>query len=385
MAHSKLDFSASSTRDSNEVQEMFCEHCDKQDKQCVPAEGFCEECFEYMCGTCLKYHKLYMKSHNIKDKDNMPQDFYLQKCSIHQDELIKFYCQACKKFACTKCKTQNHGSCSMVNHLPVLVQGNENNQQMKELTENLDKLMKDLENTEKHVNINMKNVTSQETMVLDTVMKKKKEMLSAFKKHQKEIIQDVEKKFEETLKRLEQEKKGKIEKLRENQRKLEKVLNDEEYEIKKKIEMIIKIDKTILQKISEETSKMKTKLKVISTKLVHHQNTDQRFQLLVAMKNGQGIIEQLKSDANELRKNNSIHYYKVECKGFEQNRAIIQDRGKFFSFQEIHESEAQKTARYNKEIEFRCQLFSPLTSPALQFANLATGGKIFKSGEKINK
>ncbi|XP_060579034.1 transcription intermediary factor 1-beta-like [Ruditapes philippinarum] len=236
------DFSASFTQDSDEVKEMFCEVCDKHDKQYAPAEGFCEECFEYLCGTCIKYHKIYIKSHTIKDNDNMPQDFCLQKCSVHQDKLVKFYCQDCKKFACTECKTQDHGNCSMVSHLPTLVPGIENSKEIKELTENLDTFMKDLENTEKHVNINMKCVASQETVTLDKVMKKKKEILSVFDKHQKKVIQDFDKKIEETLKRLKQQKKEKIEKLQEHQRKLEKLLNDEENEIKKKIQTMKKND-----------------------------------------------------------------------------------------------------------------------------------------------
>ncbi|XP_060579032.1 uncharacterized protein LOC132736005 [Ruditapes philippinarum] len=354
------DFSTSFTQDSDEVQEMFCEHCDKHDNQYVPAEGFCEECFEYLCGTCLKYHKIYMKSHTIKDKDNMPQDFCLEKCSVHQDELIKFYCQDCKKCACTECKTQDHGNCSIISHLPVLVPGIENSQEIKELTENLDKLMKDLEHTEKHVNINMKYVASYETKILDTVMKKKKEILSVFEKHQTDIIQNFEKKIEETLQRLEEEKKEKIDKLQENQRKLEKLLNDEENEIKKKIEIIKKDDVKILQAITEETSKMKIKLKAISTELVYHQTTDHRCQLFVAMKKGEEVIEKLKRDADKQCKNNSIHHYKVECKASEQNITNIQDCDKFFTYQDIHESEVQRTASYYTDIKFTVNSLSSL-------------------------
>ncbi|XP_060602472.1 uncharacterized protein LOC132755566 [Ruditapes philippinarum] len=360
MAQSIIDFSASSTRDSDEVQEMFCEHCDKHDKQYVPAEGFCEECFEYLCGTCLKFHKRYMVSHTIKDKDNMPQDFCLEKCSVHQDELIKFYCQACKKFACTECKTQVHGNCSMVSHLPVLVPGIENSQEIKELTENLDIFMKDLENTEKHLKINMKYVALQETKILDTVKKKKKEILSVFDKHQRDIIQNFEKKIEETLQNLKEEKKEKIDKLQKNQRKLEKLLNDEENEIKRKIEIIKKKDKKVLQTIIEETSKMKTKLNSISTKLAHHQSTDRRCQLFVAMKKGQEIIEQMKPDADKQCKNNSIHYYKVECKASEQNITNLQDCDKFFIYQEKHESEVPRTASYYIDIKSTCDFLSSL-------------------------
>ncbi|XP_060583383.1 uncharacterized protein LOC132739648 [Ruditapes philippinarum] len=360
MAYSRIDFSASLTQDSDEVQEMFCEHCDKHDKRYVPAEGFCEECFEYLCAICVKFHKRLLVSHTIKDKDNMPQDFCREKCSVHQDELVKFYCQACKKFACTECKTQDHGNCSMVNHLPVLVSGIENSQEIKGLTENLDELMKDLENTEKHVNINMKYVASQETKILDTVMKKKKEILSVFEKYQTDIIQNFEKKKEEILQKLEEEKKEKINKLQENQRKLEKLLNDEENEIKRKIEIIKKNDKKVLQTITEETSKIKTKMNSISAELVHHQGTDRRCQLFVAMKMGQEIIDQLKPDADKQCTNNSIHYYKVECKASKQNITNLQDCDKFLTYQEIHESEVPRTASYHTGIEFTCYTWSSL-------------------------
>ncbi|XP_060572439.1 uncharacterized protein LOC132730498 [Ruditapes philippinarum] len=360
MAYSRIDFSASFTQDSDEVQEMFCEHCDKHDKQYVPAEGFCEECLEYLCAICLKFHKRLLVSHTIKDKANMPQDFSREKCTVHQDELIKFYCQACKKFACTECKTQDHGNCSMINHLPTLVPGIEKSQEIKELTENLDELMKDLENTEKQVNIHMKYVASQETKNLETVMKKKKEILSVFEKHQNKVIQAIDKKIEETLKRLKQEKKEKIEKLQENQNRLEKLLDDKENEIKKKIEIINKDDKRILQAVTEEASKMKTRLKAISTELVHHQNTDQRCQLFVVMKKGEGVVEQLKPDAGKLCKNNSIHYYKVECKAFEHKITNLQDCDKFFTFQEIHESLVPRTASYYTDIKFTCDSLSSL-------------------------
>ncbi|XP_060576931.1 uncharacterized protein LOC132734243 [Ruditapes philippinarum] len=354
------DFSTSFTQDSDEVQEMFCEHCDKHDKQYVPAEGFCEECFEYLCGTCVKFHKRLLVSHTIKDKDNMPQDFCLEKCSVHQDELVKFYCQACKKFACTECKTQDHGICSMVSHLPALVQGIENSQEIKELTENLDRLMKDLENTEKHVNINMNYVASQETKILDTVMQKQQEILSVFERHQNKVIHDFDKKIEETLKILKQEKKEKIEKLQEHQNRLEKLFNDEENEIKKKIEIIKKDDEEVLQAITDTTSKMKLKLRTISKELIHHQTTDQRCQLFVAMKKGKGVVEQLKPDADKQCQNNSIHYYKVESKASEQNITNLQDCDKLLTYQEIHESEVPRTASYHTDAKFKCYGFSSL-------------------------
>jgi hypothetical protein len=130
-------------------------------------------------------------------------------------------------------------------------------------------------------------------------------------------------------------KQQKIEKMQENHKKCEKLLNKEENEIKKKIEDITNKDKKILRTISEETSKIKTKLKGISRELAHHQTTDQRCQLFIAMKKGQEIVEQLKPDADKQCKNNLIHHYKVEYKGFKQNIINCQESEKFFTFQEI--------------------------------------------------
>ncbi|XP_060567966.1 uncharacterized protein LOC132726639 [Ruditapes philippinarum] len=350
------NFSASRSKDSDEVQEMFCEHCNKHDKQYVPAEGFCEECFEYLCGTCLKFHRRYNVSHTIKDKDNMPKDFCLEECSVHQDELVKFYCKVCKKFACTECKTQDHGNCGMVSYLPTLVQGIEHSQEIKELTENLEMLMKDLENTQKHVNKNKDNIASQETKILDTVMKKKEEILSTIEKDKKERIQDFDKIMEETIQTLRQEK---IEKLQENKTRLEELLDNEETDIKKEINK--DDDEKVLRDITAEISKMKTNLHKISKKLVYHKNTDQRCEMFAVMKEGQEIIEQLKPEADKQWKNNSIHHYKVECKLSDQNITTIQDCKKFFTLQEIHKSEVERTATYigNKtDIKFNCSLFS---------------------------
>jgi hypothetical protein len=181
-----------------------------------------------------------------------------------------------------------------------------------------------------------------------------------FENHHTDIIQNFEKKIEETLQRLQEEKKEKINKLQDNQRKLEKLLNDEENEIKRKIEIIKKNDKKVLKTIIEETSKMKTKLNTISTELAHHQGTDQRCQLFVSMKMGQGIIDQLKPDADKQCKNNSIHHYKVECKASEQNITNLQDCDKIFTYQEIHESEVKRTASYYTDIKFRFNSWSSL-------------------------
>ncbi|XP_053390752.1 uncharacterized protein LOC128553601 [Mercenaria mercenaria] len=92
----------------SEIREMFCEHCQRDESiEDVPtAEGFCSTCTEYMCKTCIKYHRTYRSYHKILDKEEMPKDLCMTHCSKHTSKLIKFYCDKCKVFACSECKTE---------------------------------------------------------------------------------------------------------------------------------------------------------------------------------------------------------------------------------------------------------------------------------------
>ncbi|XP_045178960.2 uncharacterized protein LOC123538731 [Mercenaria mercenaria] len=102
------------TKESDEIREMFCEHCDNEGKYAA-ADGFCANCNEFMCSVCLKYHNKYKSEHITQDKDHMPQDYCFEKCSSHPDKCIKFYCLECYKFACLKCVSIN-GSTSHEHH-----------------------------------------------------------------------------------------------------------------------------------------------------------------------------------------------------------------------------------------------------------------------------
>ncbi|XP_053386352.1 uncharacterized protein LOC128550733 [Mercenaria mercenaria] len=113
--------SAPLTQDSDEVQEIYCEECEKYEDRYAPADGFCVDCVEYKCVDCLRNHRRNHKNHTIVDKNNMPQDFYFIKYSAHSKELITFYCSECEKGACQVCKNNDHKNGRNVSHMPTLV------------------------------------------------------------------------------------------------------------------------------------------------------------------------------------------------------------------------------------------------------------------------
>ncbi|XP_053381863.1 transcription intermediary factor 1-alpha-like [Mercenaria mercenaria] len=193
--------SGSQTQDSDELQEMYCEECDKHSVKYVPAEGFCVDCVEYRCDLCILYHKKHYRYHQVQDKNKMPQDFCFEKCSDHPYKIAKFYSEKCDKFACYVYKTNNHQNCNKVRHLPTLVKGVEQSNEFKDLLEQMDTLSEDLEYTKQQLQSNLTYIISQETNEKLKISNQKDKLVFSYIKQQKEGIESFEKKMEEPRER----------------------------------------------------------------------------------------------------------------------------------------------------------------------------------------
>lgn len=102
---------------SDEIMEMYCEPCKRDGTRNLLAEGFCVKCEDFICGTCVLYHKRFFSDHNIKSRQEMSFEFDTGKCSEHTEEPVMFYCERCDDFACAICKQNCHRNCSLIKHL----------------------------------------------------------------------------------------------------------------------------------------------------------------------------------------------------------------------------------------------------------------------------
>ncbi|XP_045174399.2 uncharacterized protein LOC123535717 [Mercenaria mercenaria] len=103
--------------------QSWCGPClafDKHEESC----GFCVDCHEYLCKNCYIYHQRVKatKHHRLLDKDQMSEegipsttsDVCTERCSIHKNEVLKFYCPKHDVLGCTDCMTLNHRACDLV-------------------------------------------------------------------------------------------------------------------------------------------------------------------------------------------------------------------------------------------------------------------------------
>ncbi|KAL3886957.1 hypothetical protein ACJMK2_026913 [Sinanodonta woodiana] len=100
--------------------DFLCDPCSSEE-QSIIAMGFCVECREYLCESCINAHKKIKiaKGHRILTIDEISKspDIIMNlnvssSCTIHTDKEIEYFCKDHKTVCCVKCSIIDHRSCS---------------------------------------------------------------------------------------------------------------------------------------------------------------------------------------------------------------------------------------------------------------------------------
>ncbi|KAJ7997918.1 hypothetical protein DPEC_G00217160 [Dallia pectoralis] len=91
---------------------QLCMSCDDN----TETTGFCVDCVEFMCGTCVEAHQRvkFTKDHTIRQKEDMSQEtagIFTQRpvfCDIHKQEPLKLFCETCDLPTCRDCQLLKH-------------------------------------------------------------------------------------------------------------------------------------------------------------------------------------------------------------------------------------------------------------------------------------
>ncbi|KAK5867049.1 hypothetical protein PBY51_011568 [Eleginops maclovinus] len=91
---------------------QLCMTCDDN----TEAAGFCADCVEYLCATCVEAHQRvkFTKDHTIRQKAEVSQEVngvLTQRpvfCDIHKQEALKLFCETCDLLTCRDCQLAKH-------------------------------------------------------------------------------------------------------------------------------------------------------------------------------------------------------------------------------------------------------------------------------------
>ncbi|NWV35069.1 TIF1A factor, partial [Grantiella picta] len=91
---------------------QVCTSCEDN----AEAHGFCVECVEWLCKTCIRAHQRvkFTKDHIVRQKDEVsPEAVGVTSqrpvfCPYHKKEQLKLYCETCDKLTCRDCQLLEH-------------------------------------------------------------------------------------------------------------------------------------------------------------------------------------------------------------------------------------------------------------------------------------
>ncbi|XP_063064764.1 E3 ubiquitin-protein ligase TRIM33 isoform X3 [Engraulis encrasicolus] len=101
---------ASNTSVENSTQ--VCTSCEDD----ASAVGFCVECGEWLCKTCIEAHQRvkFTKDHKIRKKEDLTSEAVGASgqrpvfCPIHKQEALKLFCETCDTLTCRDCQLLEH-------------------------------------------------------------------------------------------------------------------------------------------------------------------------------------------------------------------------------------------------------------------------------------
>ncbi|XP_052816793.1 uncharacterized protein LOC128243224 [Mya arenaria] len=107
--------------------DIYCSPCSR-DNLHREATGYCIECSEYFCDSCIKHHRnlKITKNHTLQDRHKMPkvQNYHAEDeeiveiCDKHPTELIRYFCKDHDEPSCAICATLKHRACTNLQYIP---------------------------------------------------------------------------------------------------------------------------------------------------------------------------------------------------------------------------------------------------------------------------
>ncbi|XP_053407523.1 uncharacterized protein LOC123547288 [Mercenaria mercenaria] len=121
----------------------------------VEAHGFCADCHEYLCVTCFRAHcrNKASRHHKLLGNDalsnvriaQVSSEICTEKCSVHINEIVKFFCSKHEALCCNDCVILNHRNCE-IDYIPETCSSIEESAELRETLQELDTTQKTSDN-----------------------------------------------------------------------------------------------------------------------------------------------------------------------------------------------------------------------------------------------
>lgn len=242
--------------------EYSCQSCNYEGNV-VEAEGFCQNCQEYLCAACIRYHRkaAHSRRHVLLNKTKMPKGDAKQKetlscteiCQIHAPEVIKFICTQHDVVGCGDCIVLWHKNCK-VDYIPDIAKNADSTDEYHFFLEKMEALENKVE-------------------LIDNDLQQKGEGIS---KANNSLLEDI----------------------RNKRQMLNEYLDSKEQELIAQSELVKNENKKTEDNLKGSKEKLETELKSVRSKLNLH--SEQACDLYVVMKQAKSSLKALEQDLDSV-------------------------------------------------------------------------------------
>ncbi|XP_029138658.2 transcription intermediary factor 1-alpha isoform X1 [Labrus bergylta] len=172
---------------------QLCMTCDDNTK----AAGFCVNCVEYLCATCVEAHQRvkFTRDHTIRQKAEVSQEVHgvstLRQmfCDIHKKEPLKLFCETCDLLTCRDCQLAKHKE---HNYQFLEDAYNNHKQHMENLTQQLQEKKKVIGEVSNSINNGLLQVDQNRTSVHNEIKKSICTLILEINKKGKMLVNHLE-------------------------------------------------------------------------------------------------------------------------------------------------------------------------------------------------
>ncbi|XP_056273172.1 E3 ubiquitin-protein ligase TRIM33-like isoform X2 [Pseudoliparis swirei] len=172
---------------------QLCMTCDDN----MEAAGFCVDCVEYLCSTCVEAHQRvkFTKDHAIRHKAEVSTEApgaSAQRpvfCDIHKQEPLKLFCETCDLLTCRDCQLVKHKD---HNYQFLEDAYKSHKQHMESMTHQLQEKNKQIEEVSNSINRGLLQVDQNRTTVHNEIKKSICSLILEINKKGKMLVNQLE-------------------------------------------------------------------------------------------------------------------------------------------------------------------------------------------------
>ena len=194
---------------SDEWNDPFCDICYEADNLNIKATSFCDDCVQFMCNRCYKFHERLnaTRGHNVKTGSAMPRSQAdkppkFSKCEEHPKHLKNQFCSLHKQLICSLCSPLYHKNCSTgsVEDVSKSISSSETN----DLYDTISNIKRDIESSLLAVDSNIDNLNGQKRSMLKQIQELYDKMISKAKKWFDDTQSEIDTHYQSQLSVLKQ-------------------------------------------------------------------------------------------------------------------------------------------------------------------------------------